>query len=52
MASPPPPPTIFERQILPQQTIYRWKGNLIASRVHFKYWKNEKKKLYEQFFAK
>ena len=36
---PPPQPIIFERQILPQQTIYRWKGNLTASRIHFKYWK-------------
>ena len=36
---PPPTPIIFERQILPQQTIYRWKGSLTASRIHFKYWK-------------
>ena len=35
-----PPPIIFERQTLPQQTIYRWKGNLTASRIHFKYWEN------------
>ena len=35
-----PPPIIFEQQILPQQTVYRWKGNLTASRIHFKYWKN------------
>ena len=34
-----PPPIIFERQILPQQTIYRWKGNLTVSTIHFKYWK-------------
>ena len=27
--SAPPPLVIFERQILPQQTIYRWKGNLM-----------------------
>ena len=42
--SPPSPPQkkkfFFQWQILPQQTIYRWKGNLIASRIHFKYWKN------------
>ena len=36
----PPPPIIFERQILPQQTIHRWKGNLTASKINFKYWKN------------
>ena len=30
-----PPPIIFERQILPKQIIYRCKGNLTASRVHF-----------------
>ena len=46
----PPPPIIFERQILPQQTIYRWKGNLTASRIHFKYWENILiLRLYEQF---
>ena len=28
------------RQILPQQTIHRWKGNLTASGIHFKYWTN------------
>ena len=45
-----PPPIIFERQILPQQTIYRWKGNLTASRDHFKYWKNILiSRFYEQF---
>ena len=27
-------------KILPQQTIYRWKGNLTANAIHFKYWKN------------
>ena len=44
------PPIIFERQILPQQSIYRWKGNLIASRIHVKYWKNILiSRLYEQF---
>ena len=36
----PPPSIIFERQILTQQTIYCWKRNLTASRIHFKYWKN------------
>ena len=33
----PPPPIIFERQILPPHTICRWKGNLTANRIHFKY---------------
>ena len=37
---PPPPRDNFELQILPQQTIYRWKANLMASRIHFEYWKN------------
>ena len=37
---PPPPPIIFEHQVLPKQTIYHWKGNLTASRIHFRYWKN------------
>ena len=38
---PPSPPIIFEveRQILPQQTTYRWKGNLTASMIYFRYWK-------------
>ena len=41
---------IFERQILPEQTIYRCKGNLTASRIHFKYWKNILiSQFYEQF---
>ena len=31
---------MFERQILPQQTIYRWKGNLTPSRIHFRFLKN------------
>ena len=51
-ASPPPPPRpiIFERQILPQQTVYRWKGNLTANRIHIKYWKNTLiSRFYEQF---
>ena len=50
MARGAPPPIIFERQILPQQTIYRWKGNLTASRIHLKYWKNILiSRFYEQF---
>ena len=53
VARPPPPPfppIIFERQILPQQTVYRWKGNLTASRIHFKYWENILiSRYYEQF---
>ena len=36
----PSPPIISEQQILPQQTIHCWKGNLTASRIHFKYWKS------------
>ena len=45
-----PPPIIFQRQILPQQTIYHWKGNLIVSRTHFKYQKVILiSRLYEQF---
>ena len=50
MARGAPPPIIFERQFLPQQTVYRWKGNLTASRIHFKYWKNILiSQFYEQF---
>ena len=46
----PQKPIIFELQILPQQTICRWKGNLTASRIHFKYWKNILiSRFYEQF---
>ena len=46
----PPLQIIFEREILPQQTIYRWKGNLTASRIHFKYWKIILiSRFYEQF---
>ena len=46
----PPPPIIFEGRNSPQQTIYHWTGNLIASRIHFKYWKNILiSRLYEQF---
>ena len=40
MARGNPPPIIFERQILPQHTIFRWKGDLTASMVPFKYWEN------------
>ena len=47
---PPPPPIIFQWQILLQQTIYRWKGNLTASTIHFKHWKNLLiSRFYEQF---
>ena len=46
----PPPPIIFEPQILPEQTIYRWKGNLTANRIHFKYLRNISiSRFYEQF---
>ena len=31
---------LFSDHRVPQQTIYRWEGNLTASRIHFKYWKN------------
>ena len=37
---PPPPPIIFEPYVLLQQTIYRWKRNLTANMIHFKYLKN------------
>ena len=37
---PPPPPIIFERLKLPQQIIYRRKGNLSESPNHLKYWEN------------
>ena len=37
---PPPPLIIFERLKLPQQIIYRRKGNLSESPNHQKYWKN------------
>ena len=41
---------IFEGRNPPQQTIYHWKGNLMASRIPFKYWKNILiSRLYEQF---
>ena len=46
----PKEPIIFEQQILPQPTIYHWKGNLTASRIHFKYWSNILiSRFYEQF---
>ena len=51
-APPPPPPPliIFELYILPQQTIYRWKENLTANRIHFKHFKNILiSRFYEQF---
>ena len=35
-----PPPIIFERLKLPQQIIYRQKGNLSESPNHKKYWEN------------
>ena len=45
-----PPPIIFEPYILPQQTIHRWKENLTANRIHFKYLKNILiLRLYDQF---
>ena len=39
-ATPPPPPIIFERPKLPQQIIYRRKGNLSESLNHLKYREN------------
>ena len=46
----PPPPIIFERLKLPQQTIYRRKGNLSESPNHFKYRENTFfSRFYEQF---
>ena len=45
-----PPPIIFERLKLPQQIIYRRKGNLSESPNHKKYWENILiSRLYEQF---
>ena len=43
-----PPPIIFERLKLPQQIIYRWKGNLWESPNRFKCWENILR-FYEQF---
>ena len=46
----PPPPIIFEGPNLPQQTIYRWKGRLSKSPIHFRYRQNILiSRLYEQF---
>ena len=46
----PHPPIIFQGRNRPQQTIYHWKGNLMASRIHVKYWKNILiLRIYEQF---
>ena len=36
----PPPPIIFEWLKLPQQIVYRRKGNLSKSSNHLKYWEN------------
>ena len=36
----PPPPIIFERLKLPQESIYRRKENLSESPNHQKYWEN------------
>ena len=45
-----PPLIIFERLKLPQQIIYRRKGNLSDSPNHFKYWENILiSRFYEQF---
>ena len=50
MGCPPPPPIIFERLKLPQQIIYRRKGNLSESPNHQKYWENILiSQFYEQF---
>ena len=46
----PPPLILFERLKLPQQIIYRRKGNLSESPNHKKYWENILiSRLYEQF---
>ena len=48
--APPPPQVIFERLNLPQQNIYRRKGNLSESSNHLKYRENILISLfYEQF---
>ena len=45
-----PPPIIFERLKLPQQIIYRRKGNLSESPNYQKYWENILvSRFYEQF---
>ena len=47
---PPPPQIIFERLKLPQQIIYRRKGNLSESPNHQEYWGNILiSRFYEQF---
>ena len=47
---PPLPPIIFEKLTLPQQIIYRRKGNLSESPSHLKYWENILiLRFYEQF---
>ena len=47
---PPPQPIIFEWLKLPQQIIYRRKGNLSESTNHLKYWENILvSRFYEQF---
>ena len=47
---PPPPPIIFKRLKLPQQVIYRRKGNLSESPNHLKYRENILiSRFYEQF---
>ena len=46
----PPPPITFERLTLPQQIIYRRKGNLSESPNHLKYRENILiSRFYEQF---
>ena len=46
----PPPPIIFERLKLPQQIIYRQKGNLSESPNHLVYLENILiSRFYEQF---
>ena len=48
--APTPPPIIFERLELPQQIIYRRKGNLSESPNHLVYWENILiSRFYEQF---
>ena len=50
MRGAPPPPIILERLKLPQQIIYRRKGNLSESPNHQKYWENISiSRFYEQF---
>ena len=50
MRGAPPPPIIFERLKLPQQSIYRRKENLSESPNHQKYWENILvSRFYEQF---